>query len=82
MTIVIRQQGGEAASVRIPIYAGGELTGAIGPGESIAIKAQASPCEIQARCGSYQCQYIAKHDEQLAIRWSVTAKRMDIAPIK
>lgn len=82
MTIVVAQQGGEAASARISIYAGGKLEGAIGPGESIAVKAQASPCEIQARCGSYQCQYIAKHDEQLAIRWSLSARRMDIAPLK
>lgn len=82
MTIVITQQDSEFASGHVSICVNRELVGAVGPGESLAIKNDAGYCEVDAYCGSYHSWYMLDHDERLLIRWVPSAERMEIVPVK
>lgn len=82
MTIVVTQQDSPLASSAVSILVNRELLGSVGPGENIMLKVDAPVCDVEAVCGTYRSWYVLKHDEKLVIRWSATADRMDLVPMK
>lgn len=82
MTIVVTQQASELASASVSILVNKELLGSVKPGESITLKVNADVCDVDAVCGTYRSWYVLKHDDHLVVRWSATADRMELVPVK
>lgn len=82
MTIVVTQQTSELASTSVAILVNKELLGSVRPGESITLKVDADVCDVDAVCGSYRSWYVLRHDDHLMVRWSPTANRMELVPMR
>lgn len=82
MTIVVTQPASELASASVAILVNKELLGSVRPGESITLKVDADVCDVDAVCGSYRSWYVLRHDDHLMVRWSATANRMELVPVR
>lgn len=73
MTVLVTQPNNEYASQQVNVFADDHLAGCVGPGESLTIKSDTSPCRITAKCGFSTASVNIMSDRELHIRWSVNA---------
>ena len=70
MKIKVTQPKTEFASQGVTIIID-DMRFDLGPGDSKEVETDVSPCEIRARCGSFDKKMIVRSDAEITIRWDV-----------